>query len=154
MIIYGLRHFGPVDEIPGVGCVKTRFVHIWFIPLIPLGSTFVTQEGYNQVSGFKVPFSFKSVFVAWAKVALFFSFLGLVALMVGGVGNLYEVLPSVLHGNHGAATLRKVAMGTGGFCCGGLSLGLDVGFWYLLGRLFGRASEARKAELLRHMGRN
>ena len=153
MIIYGLRHFGAVDEVPGVGCVKTRFVHIWFIPLIPLGSTFVTHDDWNNVEGYKVPFSFKSVFVAWSKVALFFAFFGLLYLLFDSAVRLYEIAPVLLKGKHGSGTMNNALQGGGGLCCGGLSLLFDVGFWFLLGRLFGKASESRKAELLRIAGR-
>jgi hypothetical protein len=67
MVVYGTHRFGYVDQVPGVGAVATRFIHIMFIPLIPLGSQFVLEDD----SGIAVGWSLKSVIVAYVRAALF-----------------------------------------------------------------------------------
>ena len=69
MIFYGTHAFGWVDEVPGVGSVATRFFHIMWIPLIPLGSMFLV-DGDN---GYAIPLSIKSVIVAYVRAFLFWS---------------------------------------------------------------------------------
>lgn len=67
MIIYGTHKFGWVDKVEGFGCVATRFAHIMYIPLFPLGSMFMTSDD----SGYTMPMQWKSVFVAYFRAALF-----------------------------------------------------------------------------------
>ncbi|MBL0695919.1 hypothetical protein [Comamonas sp. JC664] len=70
MIIWGTRLFGKVDAVPGLGYVATKFGHINFVPLIPLESWLVMSEEGNGWRGQAIPFSWKSVLVAWGRVAL------------------------------------------------------------------------------------
>jgi hypothetical protein len=81
MILYGLRPFGRVDEIPGLGHVETTFFHVWFVPLLPLGSTFTMAGGnvapelhvdQDPARGFPLGLRFKSVLCAWLRAALHF----------------------------------------------------------------------------------
>ena len=148
MIIYGTRHFGAVDEVPGLGCVKTRFFHIWFIPLIPLGSAFLTKEEWGSNEGISVAFSLKSVFMAWFRTFLFFSALGLLAAEFDCLVRLSESLPAVLlKGNRARATLEQVGIGLGGGICAALSfIGVLITYW-IAGRVFGKASAERRNEL-------
>ncbi|CAB9501654.1 expressed unknown protein [Seminavis robusta] len=44
IFIYGDRLFGRCDEIEGVGHVVTRFTHIYYFPLVPMGSSFVYHD--------------------------------------------------------------------------------------------------------------
>lgn len=37
-LIWGTRYYGSVDRIRGLGPVETRFFHMFFFPLVPLGS--------------------------------------------------------------------------------------------------------------------
>lgn len=69
MIVYGTHHFGWVDQVPGVGCVATRFFHIMWIPLIPLGTVFVLEDE----RAVKQPWSLKSVVVAYVRSFFFWS---------------------------------------------------------------------------------
>ena len=65
MIVFGVRKYGRVDETP-VGHVATRFVHVWFIPLVPLSSHFVVSEDGNSFQGKPMPLSGRSVFAGYA----------------------------------------------------------------------------------------
>jgi len=70
MIIFGTRYYGKVDEVPGLFHVATRFLHIWFIPLIPLGSILILAKSGNSIHGAKIPLSFKSILIAWLRAAV------------------------------------------------------------------------------------
>ena len=71
MIVYGTRHYGKVDRLgldaKGGPHVATRFAHIYFLPLIPLGSTLVVAESGNGVEGLKLSLSGKSVLFAYLR---------------------------------------------------------------------------------------
>src|SRR3989442_10481906 len=44
MGVFGTRLFGQADRVAGLFCVRTRFFHINFVPLIPLASYLVFEE--------------------------------------------------------------------------------------------------------------
>ncbi len=46
-VVYGTRLYGRVDMIPGLCYVATRFFHIFWIPIIPLGSQIVVEEDHD-----------------------------------------------------------------------------------------------------------
>ena len=70
IIYYGTRLFGKVDQIDGTDVhVATKFFHIYFIPLIPLGSTLVLSKTDDGWRGLPHPFSFKSLLAAWGRLA-------------------------------------------------------------------------------------
>ena len=133
MILYGMRPFGRVDEIPGLGHVETIFFHVWFVPLLPLGSTFTMAGGHvapelhvDQEGGRSVPlgFRFKSIVCAWLRAALHF---GLVAW---GAVAWYD----------GDVTVGLGAIATG------------VVASLLMGMLARRTSETRRLALAREVG--
>jgi hypothetical protein len=74
LIVFGTQLFGKVDKVPMLGHVATSFLYIQFVPLIPLGSYLVLEDGQGAVS---VGFSFKSLMVAWLRAALVFGAIGL-----------------------------------------------------------------------------
>lgn len=65
---------GKVDEVPRLGYVATQFFHVNYIPLIPVGTYFVlgTGDDSHKVS---IPFSPKSILIAWLRAALFAAFI-------------------------------------------------------------------------------
>lgn len=68
VIIWGTTHAGKVDEVPGMFHVVTQFGHLYYVPLIPVGSYVVLQK--NSDGGFQgssIPISFKSWLVAWLR---------------------------------------------------------------------------------------
>lgn len=73
MIIFGWNMlFGRTDKIPGLLFVGTSFFHIFFIPLIPLGSYIVLYQDDKWMDGFKgirIGFSPKSILFAWLRAA-------------------------------------------------------------------------------------
>lgn len=67
-----------------LGHVATSFFYLQFVPLIPLGSYLVLEDGQGSIS---VGFSFKSLLVAWLRTALVF---GTIALGITGIIALSE----------------------------------------------------------------
>jgi hypothetical protein len=67
LIVYGSRHYGKIDDHDGEFAV-TRFAHIYFVPLIPLGSIWVTGEDEEGLRGHPVRFSGKSVLAGYARI--------------------------------------------------------------------------------------
>jgi hypothetical protein len=87
IIIWGQRMYGRVDAVPGLCYVVTRFFHLWYLPLIPLGSFAVVAEQGESFMGASVPLSIKSVLVAWLRCALV-------------VGTIVCLVLTVVHGLH------------------------------------------------------
>jgi hypothetical protein len=129
IIFYGTNTFGPVDEIENVGRVETRFFHVWFLPLIPLGSHFVLDGDDDHA--LRVPFSFKSLASAWMRAALGWGGVALAAYAG------YQAFGSGAVVRGAASALAAVAS--------------FVAFW-LVGRMMARCTKDRRVELLRHMG--
>jgi len=111
ILIWGSKFYGKVDELPGGPHVATRFGHLWYIPLIPMGSSLILAKQGSSIRHVPVGLSFKSVLTAWGQAALIL--LGILAVIVG-VGML-----STQHGGRpdvGAAVILFVAalLGFGG----------------------------------------
>jgi len=72
----GTRLFGKVQKAPRGQFIATRFVHVLFFPVFPLGSFLVTESHDRGWAGFEIPQNPLSVFVgylrglsAWAAVS-------------------------------------------------------------------------------------
>ncbi|QEL15290.1 hypothetical protein [Limnoglobus roseus] len=88
--VHGEHMYGYVDRVPGLCYVSTRFFHINFVPLIPLGS-FVVLEGTEAEQGFqgkRIGFNAKSVllgyFRGWVGLAVIVLF-GYCAIQAGEI---------------------------------------------------------------------
>jgi hypothetical protein len=156
MVVWGTRFCGPVDKLEGYGEVRTRFFHIWFLPLLPLGSTFVVEDLPDGVRGFKVGLSLKSVFLAWSRTGLLFAMLGLGFVAFDQLVAFTEFAPVIAKQLRGGGLKRewglplaKSVAGMGGGLCG---LPFAVLVWWGLGALLGRPGAARRAELLARLG--
>jgi hypothetical protein len=82
MLVWGgVRTFGKVDVVPDTLYVCTQFVHVMFIPVIPIRSYIVlvgTETG-NGFRGVPTSLSIKSVLAGWVRAAMvFFCFSGFV----------------------------------------------------------------------------
>ncbi len=68
IIVYGSRFYGRIRQC-GSSFLATKFVHIYFVPLIPIGSHLVFEEnGDGSYRGVAAPFSFKSVMAGYLRV--------------------------------------------------------------------------------------
>ena len=67
VIIYGIRNYGVVDAHGGE-LATTRFFHLWFAPLIPTGSTWITGTGPAGEVGHSIKLHGKSVAAGYLRV--------------------------------------------------------------------------------------
>jgi len=81
MVVWGTKLYGKVDEIEGLGHVATQFGHVFWLPLIPLNSYFVTDKGKHEFDGTPLGLQMKSVLVGYTRVfSILFFFAGLGAI--------------------------------------------------------------------------
>ena len=118
MIVFGTLKFGWVDKVEDLGTVATMFVHIMYIPLIPMGTYLMVGED----RGLKIPFSIKSVLVAYVRSALFWTALlstlgaivssGFTCLCAAPLWIAYGVMPFLVRtaSESRAEELRNLAM--------------------------------------------
>jgi hypothetical protein len=131
-ITFGTRNYGKVDRVPGLFYVVTRFVHVMFIPLLPLESYVIldTPGGKGQ-RGLRIPMSVKSMLMAWLRGAC------ITAAVICAFVLLANILPERRNEEHFWTALAVM----------GASLAV-FGLSYLVTR----ASAARAAELGNHLG--
>lgn len=70
IIIWGSGLYGRTDEVPGLGYVATKFGHLWYIPLIPVGSHFVIEKSADGWRGAPIGLSGKSILLGWLRGGL------------------------------------------------------------------------------------
>lgn len=68
MFIVGDGYYGKCDRVPGLFHVKTRFLHIYWMPVVPRESYLVFESSGGQ-QGIAIPLSFRSVLLAWSRMA-------------------------------------------------------------------------------------
>lgn len=104
VIFYGARLYGRVHEVPGVFYVSTRFLHVFFVPLIPTASWIVLDDK-REVSWLGADrkglalgcIRWRSVGMAWLRLLL---------LLVGVASGLSAAVQISL-----GASLWKTALG-------------------------------------------
>jgi hypothetical protein len=83
VIVFGRRSYGRVDAHGGEHA-HTQFAHVYYMPIIPVSSFWVTQDLGGAARGFSIPISGKSVAAAylrcWGPIAV------LGALAAGSIG--------------------------------------------------------------------
>jgi hypothetical protein len=134
IIFFGSRLCGRVDDVPGLFYVKTRFLHLQYIPLVPTRS-YVILEGSEADGGFHgipIGLSIKSVLMAWFRSA---TVLGALASGIVGLGSFLNQ--------------RRPAAGFG-IVCLAAALGCIGLFW--LSRKLAHASPRRARELAANFG--
>src|SRR5262245_19176349 len=70
ILIYGSRLYGKTDEVKGLFHVATKFGHLWYLPLFPLGSHLVFERTENGWRGVPLSLQWKSVLLAWARTGM------------------------------------------------------------------------------------
>ena len=86
-IVWGTRMMGKVDAVPGVGHVATKFFYLQYIPLIPVETYLVFREVGEEIHGVRIPFSPKSIVIAWLRAGCVVAALG---MLIAGVLVLSE----------------------------------------------------------------
>jgi hypothetical protein len=88
VIVYGTRFYGKVREC-GSSYIGTQFFHIYYVPLIPIGSHLVLeQNGDGSFKGIKSSFDVKSMFAAYLRV---WGPLAVILALVLGIGTIDDV---------------------------------------------------------------
>jgi hypothetical protein len=68
VIVYGTRFYGKVKAC-GRSFLGTQFLHIYYVPLVPIGTHLILEEnGNGTYKGIKTGFSFKSMLAAYMRV--------------------------------------------------------------------------------------
>lgn len=167
MIVYGTRHYGKVDRLgldaKGGPYVATRFAHVYFLPLIPLGSTLVLAESGNGVEGLKLSLSGKSVLFAYLRnwsvfLVGVFGLIGFFAAQHLVQGGLHETVVTGYQVN--ALGVQEPTFGIGPMRWGQIAAAI-VGFGGALamillrffGNRFAGPSPERRRELETMLGR-
>lgn len=72
MIVFGDEYYATVDWVPGLFYVRTRFLHIWYFPIVPRESYLFLDEDLpaDSLQGCQIPMSFKSICLAWFRAGL------------------------------------------------------------------------------------
>ncbi len=88
VIVYGTRFYGKVRAC-GRSFLATRFFHIYFVPLIPVGTHLVLQENPDgSFRGIQSAFSFKSMTAGYLRV---WGPIALIGAILSGVSTLQDV---------------------------------------------------------------
>jgi hypothetical protein len=67
IVIYGTRFYGEIDSHAGQRQL-TKFFHIYYVPLVPVGTLWVTQDLDRGYNGHAVQMSGRSVLAGYARV--------------------------------------------------------------------------------------
>lgn len=67
IIVYGTRFYGKVRAC-GRSFLGTQFFHIWYVPLIPIGTKLILDTNGTTFRTLDAPFSFKSVMAGYLRV--------------------------------------------------------------------------------------
>lgn len=114
IIVWGTKLYGKVDEIEGVGYVATQFGHLFWLPLIPFQSFFVTRDGKHDFDGVPIGLNLKSVLAGYGRV---FS----VLFILGGLGAL-----NALYNPHEVLDAEKIRSAKIGIGLGLFSIPLCI----------------------------
>ena len=95
VIVYGTRFYGKV-QAAGRSFLATRFMHIWYLPLIPMGTQLILEDNGGSYKGMAAPFSMKSMLAAylrvWGPVALILT----ITIGASQLGDYSDVAASVI----------------------------------------------------------
>ena len=70
VVVFGTGLYGRVDKVPGAFSVATKFFHIFWVPLLPLGSHIVVDETDDGWNGVPIELSGRSVLAAYLRGGL------------------------------------------------------------------------------------
>jgi hypothetical protein len=93
VIIYGVRPYGTVD-VHGGEYAETSFFHIWFVPLVPTSSHWITGKTADGSTGYSIDMYGKSVLAGYSRV--WGPAIALGAFVAGTGGNPIMLLISAL----------------------------------------------------------
>jgi hypothetical protein len=86
-IVWGTQHAGKVDRVGDMFHVVTNFGHLYYIPLLPMGSFVVTGTNADgSINGAAIPLSFKSILVGWLRAACVIAMIATAITMAVAMG--------------------------------------------------------------------
>ncbi len=87
VLAWGKRFYGTVDRVPGMFYVATLFLHIFWIPLLPVGTWVCALESSEHTFGRskRIRLSVRSLLMAWTR---FFLIAVAVVCGIAGTGGL------------------------------------------------------------------
>lgn len=138
VIIWGSGVYGKVDEVPRLFHVATKFGHLYYVPLIPLGSVVVLENSGDNFQGVNIPLSGKSIILAWLRAILV---LGAIVGTIYGLVQIFEGSTS-----EGFGFLIGAAVALGGWVYSKKARGINRASYaraVQLGELLGISEEAR-----------
>ncbi len=98
IIFYGIRPYGKTRAC-GASYVVTRFFHIWFLPLVPVGTQLVLEEtGGNSYRGIDTSLDFRSVVAGYLRVWGPISVIIAVMMGLGALGDSESGLEMLVTG--------------------------------------------------------
>jgi hypothetical protein len=103
VVLHGTARFGVVDEIDGEYLV-TRFHHVFLLPLVPVGSEWVTRRDGHALYGRTCRLSWRSVFAGYVR--MWGLVITIVALAMAAAGNFVVILPATFIGPLALASLQ------------------------------------------------
>jgi len=83
LLIFGSSNYGKTDHLPGLFYVKTKFYHLWWIPLLPVQSILYLDDG-TETTGAEVGFRWKSVATAWLRTIAGFAIVAQTISLIEG----------------------------------------------------------------------
>jgi hypothetical protein len=84
LIIHGFEMYGKTDRVPGLFHVATQFLHLYWVPFLPIKSYLVREQaGKNPPERIPIAFCWRSAILAWWRMVLFF--LGWLSAWLGAV---------------------------------------------------------------------
>jgi hypothetical protein len=139
VIVYGSRLYGRIDDCNGT-YIATRFAHIYYLPLIPLGSQLILghDDEDDSFHGVSISLSLRSMFAGYLRVWGVFGFIGsLIALVLSirGAMNANDATDDIVNLIE-AGFIFVIAIAMMGFA------------WGVLGRL--SSEEKRKRVVYKH----
>jgi hypothetical protein len=148
-VIYGQDIYGSIDRVPGFFRIGTRFYHVYYVPLIPIGTFVVLQQQGKHFRGIQIPLNAKSVMLAYgvgllAAIWVFAALCTMIVIAAGREGaNPY--IPGAIAGVSFALWLvflaislrQKVSYERA--CQIGLIAELSTAGWEKLNALYGKA---------------
>lgn len=139
VIVYGTRFYGKVREC-GRSFLGTQFFHIYYVPLIPIGTHLILEEhGDGSYKGIKTGFSLKSMLAAYLRV---WGPLAVLAAVCIGIGIVDDVSDEPL--------AMAVVLGFTGIVVLALLAGTILG-WAVVGKLSHEEKRQRAVYAL-HLG--
>lgn len=140
-IFYGTHVYGRIKEA-GCSCLATEFVHVYFVPVWPLGTYLILEESGDNIRSIATDLNVKSILVVylriWGPVAVLFS----AAIGLGLTG----MVGVILRDGFIAAALCIIT-----FVVAHVLLMATILGWAVIGRLSGDEKK-QHAVYARHIG--